>query len=225
MNSSSKMSKNFEKKFCCQVCRTVFSTNKKLKEHSSVHTKNPKNYSCKVCQKNFSSKAHRTEHALTHKKSDDKENMVAQVCSRKSETPRGPLDVITNKRYDKFWKCEMCGKGFTLITKLKNHESTHGKMALFDCDLCDKIFADLAELDSHKIHHSQETIYECNICNKQFSCRYSLTRHNKRKSHYQNRPREIACGQCEKMFRAENELKRHSVRCHPETKITIFTEE
>jgi KRAB domain-containing zinc finger protein len=50
---------------------------------------------------------------------------------------------------DKPYKCDVCGKGFSLNSSLQTHIRTHTGDKLYKCDICGKGFCSNGNLQTH----------------------------------------------------------------------------
>lgn len=99
--------------------------------------------------------------------------------------------------------CEDCGKRFTTMNLMKQHEVTkHGKreLAKFCCEPCDLHFVTKTNLDTHvqRVHENYRP-HVCEECAKSFKVKRHLLAH--RRTH--TGEKSFQCRHCEKRFAKE----------------------
>jgi KRAB domain-containing zinc finger protein len=77
---------------------------------------------------------------------------------------------------DKPYKCDLCGKGFTVNSSLQTHTRIHTGDAPYKCDICGKGFSVNGSLQTHTRIHTGDTPYECEspVCVLMCFCRLLL---------------------------------------------------
>ena len=196
--------KSFQKSECPICGKSV----KKLDLHMELHENSDK-YFCTICQKNLKSTYESKRHEFLH-------SIQGKKCPR--------CDLIYNfttvaayyahqQKHDNSFSqvvCEVCGKMFAGMQKLKLHSRVH-KYAdrTYACPICDKIFRSSSGFLHHKNveHLGKKTV--CEICGKELSSLQSLKVHMA--FHSGDRPH--TCGVCGKAFRYVKDLKHH-LRIH-----------
>ncbi|XP_023191143.1 zinc finger protein 32-like [Xiphophorus maculatus] len=103
------------------------------------------------------------------------------------------------------FKCEMCGRCYTQLCKLRNHYRTHTGERPFSCETCGKSFSLSYILKSHKKTHTGEKPFSCQSCGKSFSRIGNLKVH--KRTHTGEKP--FSCQSCEKSFSRISHLNRH----------------
>uniref|UniRef100_H2U2C4 C2H2-type domain-containing protein n=1 Tax=Takifugu rubripes TaxID=31033 RepID=H2U2C4_TAKRU len=108
------------------------------------------------------------------------------------------------------YSCNVCGKGFSQTSDLKNHTRTHLNERQFSCDTCGKAFTHPKVLNSHLRIHTGEKPYTCTTCGEKFRFSNALKVHIRR-NHTGERP--YLCKTCGKTFIDMSKLKVH-IRTH-----------
>ncbi|XP_069579884.1 zinc finger protein 627-like [Brachyistius frenatus] len=132
-------------------------------------------YACDYCPKRFNHKAHRNLH------------------------------VKARHTGEKTCHCDICGKGYSCVSVLKTHRTTHFDKT-FICDVCGKSFYHSCHLTRHKLVHQEARPHRCSTCGKGFTQAANLRSHQA--THGGERQ---LCSVCGKSFRC---LKNHVVSKH-----------
>ncbi|CAH1994807.1 unnamed protein product [Acanthoscelides obtectus] len=163
----------------CPECFKVFKTRRHLYCHTrQVHLRhNPLPVLCKVCQMSF-----QTKHLM-------KEHMR-----------------LTHMDEQGFYKCDLCGKSYSVLLKLCNHiERIHQKIRKYICDECDKGFNGNKDLEEHyRVEHGGFR-YTCEHCKKEFKNKYAHRDHVQQ----HEAPKEFRCNICNKSLSARAALHTH----------------
>ncbi|XP_028455903.1 zinc finger protein 724-like [Perca flavescens] len=154
---------------------------------------------CHFCGKGFQYIGSLMKHIKTHEN-----NFDCTVCAM---TCQSTEQLITHLKsfHNKTHFCDVCGKTFTNIRRLRLHEKIHTGIKEFVCQECGKTFYRKEHLIVHVRTHSGEKPYHCDICGKSFSQSQNLTIH--KRSHSGERP--YQCGLCGKLFNTSSHLKTH----------------
>ncbi|XP_030873857.1 zinc finger and BTB domain-containing protein 49 isoform X1 [Leptonychotes weddellii] len=109
--------------------------------------------------------------------------------------------------------CDICGRGFSNFSNLKEHKKTHTADKVFTCDECGKSFNMQRKLVKHRIRHTGERPYSCSACGKCFGGSGDLRRHVR--THTGEKP--YTCEICSKCFTRSAVLRRHEkMHCRPD---------
>ncbi|XP_048480221.1 zinc finger protein 90 [Plutella xylostella] len=180
----------------CFHCDIRFQTPKRLQEHiSTTHMKRGV-YKCSHCFKSYM----------------QKKALELHVTTKHSREVKKTRDKI----------CDVCGKGFTSTTILKNHMRSHTGERPYRCELCPARFGHTGSLYTHvKLVHKKRGVskeggidavmFQCTACTKEFVSESRL------KSHYDFfhlKKSEFTCEICNKIFISAWNLKNHRTMLH-----------
>ena len=118
--------------FFCGLCGKVFPKKQALFYHNRVTHDKSKLYSCKVCGKNCFGKAKLDNHASLHLPP----TIPCDQCPKMFHTAVYLKRHIASQHTaygDMPFKCDQCGKGFTLADQLEFHMNVHLNLKPFKC--------------------------------------------------------------------------------------------
>ncbi|XP_063371545.1 zinc finger protein 484-like [Cydia amplana] len=135
--------------FPCEICKKVYTTQQKYKNHVDTVHKLVKRFKCPKCPERFSEYFRRQKH-------------LVQIHNL------APLQ----------YKCNVCDKSFDRRYTLSRHmKRDHLEERDYQCQLCSyKCFTN-NELTVHMIKHNGERIFECAVCKKSYARKKTLKEH------------------------------------------------
>ena len=145
--------------FACDICDREFTSEYYLNRHIVIHDES-KQFNCELCGKNFVYVKQFEKH-----KSDSNCHRSCTQCGKtyaKSDALRNHMRIHTGDLFT----CDICDKGFTSKTHLKQHIEIHGDNKQFSCELCGKEFLDKQQLKKHKMFLTcQKIVLSGETCN------------------------------------------------------------
>lgn len=104
------------------------------------------------------------------------------------------------------FKCDTCGKVFTLSNNLKTHIKIHTGEKNYTCEYCDRQFSRSDHLKTHLRIHLGIRNHVCMVCDKTFQRAEQLKVHIK---NIHLNLRQFQCDICTKQFKTKFDLKNH----------------
>ena len=192
------------KLFHCKYCNKYFSSNSRLVQHMSTHTKEIP-HQIQNCNTSFSKKSHLV---LDNMKVHDRSRTLCQ-CQHCNKFFSKRYLKIHNRIHtgERPYQCEYCSMSFIKKYELTVHNRMHTGERPFQCKHCGKSFATNQRLTLHSYIHAEVKPYQCQLCIKSFVSRYQLKIHNR--VHTGERP--YQCKHCSKSFFTSAQLKRHNM--------------
>ncbi|CDQ63627.1 unnamed protein product [Oncorhynchus mykiss] len=214
----------------CRLCHNTFDSTFFMRKHlKSQHGQLP--YQCLGCGGNFIKNSHLREHKKKcfqrpqqdlmesnegvdpnqHQRDVDPADSSSSLATRESETEipqsHSSLNLINSDTSptQKPYLCEICGKDFLMLFRMKEHMRAHTGERPFPCRDCGKGFSRRRSLKRHRLIHTEGRPFLCTDCGKRFSTEASLKSH--RLIHTGERP--FACTLCKLRYLTKKHLQRH----------------
>uniref|UniRef100_A0A8B9IXT1 Zinc finger protein 710 n=1 Tax=Amazona collaria TaxID=241587 RepID=A0A8B9IXT1_9PSIT len=107
----------------------------------------------------------------------------------------------------KEFKCEVCGREFTLQANMKRHMLIHTSVRPYQCHICFKTFVQKQTLKTHMIVHSPVKPFKCKVRGgrESFNRMYNLLGH----MHLHAGSKPFKCPYCSSKFNLKGNLSRH----------------
>lgn len=111
------------------------------------------------------------------------------------------------------WKCSQCPRDFSQKSKLLEHVNRHNSSPPFVCQICQKPFYQKDRLKTHELSHSNSRPFECTICSLTFRRKYELNKHQKiHNNTIKDQLKKHICPKCGKKNYSFADLNRHSLK-------------
>ncbi|XP_072036963.1 uncharacterized protein [Amphiura filiformis] len=202
----------------CKYCEKSFSMEQGLMNHTLRYHPEHRRFQCTAndCMESFDEKDERAMHLEEVHKLDPKQiyKCPVDLCD-KAYTTMTALNYhyeLQHTTTSRPFTCELCGKAWVKIGKLREHLKTHSTEKNELCDECGRAFKSRPELKDHKMEMHTEAGREklnCRYCSATFSRRSSRSYHERR--HRNDTPYICPKPGCNKGFIAVIDYKRHLI--------------
>lgn len=164
--------KNEEKPYKCKYCERRFFVPSQLIIHERIHeSKRP--FNCRLCDKNFARKGDKKKHEYTV----HEEEMIRLGYMTLADIPEKPK--VSSRKMFGSYQCRFCGKHYTWMASLVNHERGHLGQARHPCKVCTKQFHRRDALEEHMERNHSSEPFVCEICGKAFPRLRNLAQHER----------------------------------------------
>ncbi|XP_022099618.1 uncharacterized protein LOC110984103 [Acanthaster planci] len=213
----------------CLVCGSAFKRARYLQIHKKSHFSD-KLFACTYCQKTYFERKRLRSHMKCHINP-----LKCEVCGKTYGDKRGLEIHFRTHTNEKPFLCRICGRGFTSKAGVNKHERSHSGLKPYVCKTCGKAYTQPTNLSDHERTHINDKTFACTSCSKVFLARSSLRRH-RIKNHPGEEPNvgkleplhqrmhvikrvnlkddkwhyKYSCATCDKKFKKEKYLKKHS---------------
>ncbi|XP_050676875.1 zinc finger protein 431-like [Leptidea sinapis] len=163
----------------CDVCKKVFSTQQKHKNHVDTVHKLVKRFKCTHCNERFSEYFRRQKHIVDVHNGQPlqyKCNVCDKVFDRRYTLSRHmKRDHLEERDY----QCQLCAYKCFTNNELRVHMVKHNGERIFECSVCHKAYARKKTLREHMRIHNNDRRFACNVCGQAFVQKCSLKGHVK----------------------------------------------
>ena len=171
----------------CDICKKIFRTSDKLKNHiESIH-EGKKPYMCDLCGSSFAKtiqlKGHmQSVHEGTKPSENNSTSHQCHLCNVSYSYKYQLTNHMSTIHEEKNpFSCNLCNRSFTALNNLKYHmDAFHGEGVArpHKCSKCDKAFPSRPKLQKHiNVVHEGIKPYQCIPCGASFSERSRLKAH------------------------------------------------
>ncbi|XP_077258992.1 uncharacterized protein LOC143895605 [Temnothorax americanus] len=229
-DSAREEKKNF--KFTCKVCSKQFIYQKSFVSHAKSHAE-------------YDMEVNDVLDQFTSKTTDEQKDRMPTFKENESEEEEEEEDDDDSDLPIESLQCTQCGKLFATKRNLKRHISTHSGLK-FNCSTCGKGFSRLDKLKDHEQSKHKEEIFgntddedddeedneskinensenrkkdrhnrphKCALCPKAFAQAQSLANHVERHKRVKDTQKRFLCEKCSKCFAQSGSLVAH-MRTH-----------
>ncbi|VEN39102.1 unnamed protein product [Callosobruchus maculatus] len=171
---------------------------------------------CDNCSDSYFSHVEFAFHSIKH--SEDGK-YTCHVCNSYRNAKKHSIEMhVRAHEGSTKYKCEICGKAFTINTYAIEHKYFHTGEKPFQCEICGKHFMFSRQLGSHRRTSHYEILtgsplvkYDCDICKKHYESAFGLRRH--KLTIHNDVDLSVICEICGKRISTKEKLKFH-MRTH-----------
>merc|ERR1711936_590983 len=164
---------------------------------------------CSLCEQDFPSRAALQQHMHCHVNGDPNAPYRCDECGKTFSVPARLNRHYRTHTGEKPHVCNICQKSFSVKENLSVHVRVHTQERPYPCTVCHRSFEHSGKLHRHMRIHTGERPHQCTLCNKTFIQSGQLVIHMR--THTGEKP--YVCASCNKGFTCSKQLKVH-MRTH-----------
>merc|ERR1711953_654862 len=162
---------------------------------------------CSLCEQDFPSRAALQQHMQCHINADPESPYRCDECGKTFSVPARLNRHYRTHTGEKPHLCTICHKSFSVKENLLVHLRIHTQERPYPCTVCHRSFEHSGKLHRHMRIHTGERPHQCTLCNKGFTCSKQLKVHMR--THTGEKP--YSCDICGKSSGYNHVLKLHQV--------------
>ncbi|CAH0403861.1 unnamed protein product [Chilo suppressalis] len=172
--------------FPCEICKKVFTTQQKHKNHVNTVHNMVKRFKCTICPERFSEYFRRQKH-MVQQHGVAPLQYKCNVCD-KSFDRRYTLSRHMKRDHleERDYQCHLCSYKCFTNNELRVHMIKHNGERIFECAVCKKSYARKKTLKEHMRIHNNDRRFACAVCGQAFVQKCSLKGHLKTHHHEYN---------------------------------------
>jgi len=193
---------NCNKRYKCNQCERLFSTNHELKSHSMIHS-GEKPHMCDFCGKGFRQRATLDRHKLTH---ESRRKYECNICNKKFKFKHYLVSHKLLHSGVKPHMCTWCGMRFAQNANMQKHiRLRHTNDRSHVCKYCGKGFVQPYYLRRHMASHKETETEKASL---------DMMVESHTSSDEQTGIRTFACKFCSVTCKGQIQLKSHIKKHH-----------
>ncbi|XP_070545900.1 zinc finger protein 37-like [Ptychodera flava] len=166
-------------KFKCKDCGKQLISGNSLRRHMErFHLK--LNYHCSDCGKAFALRHALNLHVARHHQ-ENPTLFICEKCGKGYHTRTLLTSHLRVTHSEETVQCEICGKAFTHVAKLRQHLVIHdkAKFLTIPCERCPKKFRHKSRLKRHMVAVHSDIKYHCEFCEYWSKVKGNVKKHMK----------------------------------------------